>query len=356
MRYFFVMVICICVISANAQQRKTFAELKNEGNEAIRNKDYPRALDLYEQALVKLGNQPPDDISMIYNMGICALSSKNYEKALKYFDQSIALNFKRVKSLVYKAEVYRLTNNDSENLKALETAFSISTGDPEVKSKLALYYVRQANIYYTKGRDIIIKVNGEVTAGKFTTSDESYKYAEKQAVDEFRKALPLVERALVYDADNSTARQLKDACEEAITPSEHLVTNFSSGSNVIKMKKEGGIYLVPIMINGVEMDFIFDTGASVISISQTEAMFLLKQGRLNKEDFIGTDNYMDANGGISIGITVNFKTVVIGNKILKNVQATIVGNLQAPLLLGQSALSRFGKISIDYDRNEITFN
>jgi aspartyl protease family protein len=37
------------------------------------------------------------------------------------------------------------------------------------------------------------------------------------------------------------------------------------------------------------------------------------------------------------------------------VQASVVHNLQAPLLLGQSALNKFGKISIDYNNGEITF-
>jgi len=129
----------------------------------------------------------------------------------------------------------------------------------------------------------------------------------------------------------------------------------SHGSNVIKMRQENGIYLVPTKINGVSMEFIFDTGASIISISQTEALFLYKQGRLSKEDFIGEVNFTDANGDISEGQVVNLKTVVIGNRTLNNVQASIVNNLKAPLLLGQSALNQFGKISIDYNKEEIKF-
>ena len=129
----------------------------------------------------------------------------------------------------------------------------------------------------------------------------------------------------------------------------------SNGSNIIKMRRENGIYLVPTKINGVSMEFIFDTGASIISISQTEALFLYKQGRLSKVDFIGQLNFTDANGDISEGQVVILKTVEIGNRTLNNVQASIVNNLKAPLLLGQSALSQFGKISIDYTKEEIKF-
>lgn len=129
----------------------------------------------------------------------------------------------------------------------------------------------------------------------------------------------------------------------------------SKGKTTIKMTKRSGVYYIPCIINGSEMEFIFDTGASDITMSLTEALFLYKQGTLNDEDFIGTQEYLIANGDIEEGTVVKLKTVEIGNRTLYNVQASIVHNMQAPLLLGQSALNKFGKISIDYNKNEITF-
>ncbi len=126
-------------------------------------------------------------------------------------------------------------------------------------------------------------------------------------------------------------------------------------SNIIKMKSENGIYKIPIYINDTKMNFIFDTGASDITISETEAMFLYKQGTLQKEDILGTQQYQIADGSISEGTIINLRTVKIGNKKLTNIKASIVHNLEAPLLLGQSALAQFGKVSIDYNKNEITF-
>src|SRR5690606_7547210 len=55
-------------------------------------------------------------------------------------------------------------------------------------------------------------------------------------------------------------------------------TNNFEGKNVIKMKISGGVYLIPAVVNGSNMDFIFDTGASDITISQVEALFLYRQG------------------------------------------------------------------------------
>lgn len=121
------------------------------------------------------------------------------------------------------------------------------------------------------------------------------------------------------------------------------------------MSEDNGIYKIPVLINDTKMNFIFDTGASDITISATEAMFLYKQGTLQQEDILGTQKYQIADGSISEGTVINLKTVKIGNKTLQNVKASIVHNMDAPLLLGQSALAQFGKVSIDYKRNEISF-
>jgi aspartyl protease family protein len=133
--------------------------------------------------------------------------------------------------------------------------------------------------------------------------------------------------------------------------SERTISN-----SVIKMRKENGVYYVPIEINGVNMEFIFDTGASIISISETEAQFLWKQGKLKENDFRGVLDFTDANGDISEGTIVNLRNVKIGDKLVYNVEASIVHNQIAPLLFGQSAMNHFGKITIDYNNNEITFN
>lgn len=128
-----------------------------------------------------------------------------------------------------------------------------------------------------------------------------------------------------------------------------------SGTTSVYMEEDNGVYKVPVLINGSKMDFIFDTGASIISISTTEAMFLYKQGTLREDDFIGSVNFQDATGNISPGTVVRLKSVQIGDRVLQNVQASIVNNAVAPLLLGQSALAQFGKISIDYERKKISF-
>ena len=125
----------------------------------------------------------------------------------------------------------------------------------------------------------------------------------------------------------------------------------------IPMKSKGsGTYEVSCKVNDLKLNFIFDTGASDISISQTEALFMLKNDYLSEADIKGKERYMDANGDISVGTKILLKKVEIGGIVLKNVSASVVNNKNAPLLFGQSALSKYGKIIIDNKKSEITIS
>lgn len=161
-----------------------------------------------------------------------------------------------------------------------------------------------------------------------------------------------------YERNQGSKKEYKSINDEIsvnVIQSETENTNIQENLNILEMELEDGVRYVWIEINGIRLRFIFDTGASDITISATEAMFLYKQGTLRQEDILGTQQYQIANGSITEGTVINLRTVQIGNKTLINVSASVVHNGEAPLLLGQSALAQFGKVSIDYKRNEITF-
>lgn len=120
---------------------------------------------------------------------------------------------------------------------------------------------------------------------------------------------------------------------------------------VLPFETDGGVKIVNIKVNNIPLDFIFDTGASLISISETEARFLVKQGTLTEEDFLGVQEFIDANGDVSEGLLVNLREIDIEGYKLYNVKASIVQNANAPLLLGQSLLEKFAQVTID-NRNE----
>lgn len=118
-------------------------------------------------------------------------------------------------------------------------------------------------------------------------------------------------------------------------------------------KLSSGVYEIPCKVNNLPLKFIFDTGASDISISSLEATFMLKNGYLNKYDILGRQNYQTASGEIMQGTKIKLRNVTIGEVDLKNIEASVAHNQDAPLLFGQSALSKFGKVEIDNKNNKL---
>lgn len=115
----------------------------------------------------------------------------------------------------------------------------------------------------------------------------------------------------------------------------------------IPFKREDGVTKVQCSINGLPLHFVFDTGAGDVTMSLVEANFMLKNGYLKRSDIKGSARYIDANGDISEGTVINLRHINLGGVELENVRASVVRNQRAPLLLGQSVLSRLGKIEID---------
>lgn len=115
----------------------------------------------------------------------------------------------------------------------------------------------------------------------------------------------------------------------------------------IVMNKEYGIYTIPCEVNGLKLKFIFDTGASNVTISLTEAIFMIKNGYLSKSDIYGSSYAQLANGQITENTQILLREIKIKDLKLQNVKASIVHELEAPLLLGQTAISKLGTYQVD---------
>lgn len=126
--------------------------------------------------------------------------------------------------------------------------------------------------------------------------------------------------------------------------------NYINKVEEIPFTREGTAYKVKCKINGLPLSFTFDTGASDISLSNVEASFMLKNGYIQQQDFRDKQNYQTASGDIVEGTRVNIRNVLLGNLSLQNVEASVMNDQNAPLLLGQSVMNRLGHIEIDNNK------
>ncbi len=153
-------------------------------------------------------------------------------------------------------------------------------------------------------------------------------------------------KALMEEYEAKHAEYLKQF-ELSMPEKEETVTEIAVKRN------PGGTFEIPCDINGLALQMIFDTGASDVTISSVEANFMFKNGYLSDKDIKGKRYYQVANGQINEGTVITLREVKIGDAVLHNVDASVVKSQKAPLLLGQSAMERFGTITIDNQNNRL---
>lgn len=125
---------------------------------------------------------------------------------------------------------------------------------------------------------------------------------------------------------------------------------------IVPFRNENGVKYVAVKVNGVGLDMIFDTGCSGALISVAEANYLCQKGKLTQEDILGTAKSQIADGSVVEDMVVNLKEVIINDQILcPNVRATVSGNINAPLLLGNEILDRLATIKIDNENETLNF-
>src|SRR5262249_18972269 len=121
----------------------------------------------------------------------------------------------------------------------------------------------------------------------------------------------------------------------------------SPAAETIALTKEGGVYALPVEINGVmTLPFILDSGASEVSIPADVARTLLRSGTIKDTDFLPGKKYVLADGSQLKSPRFTIRSLKIGSRRITNVSAS-VGDLRSPLLLGQSLLEKLGTWGID---------
>ena len=106
-----------------------------------------------------------------------------------------------------------------------------------------------------------------------------------------------------------------------------------------------GHYYVTAEVNGTEIEFLVDTGASDIVLSRVDAARIGFD--LDKLAFLGSAR--TANGVVPIAY-VRLKTIRLGHHLDQAVSVSINGGDMDKSLLGMSYLGRFGRIEMIQDQ------
>lgn len=108
--------------------------------------------------------------------------------------------------------------------------------------------------------------------------------------------------------------------------------------------------------NGFQIPMLIDERyAEPIAISWEEAMSLLYQQRLSKEDFPLRDLSFDPEGNILDRATIVFKEMKIGEQRRTNVEVVVVKGIDYKFIINRTGLQQFGNYEFDKQRSRLIF-
>ena len=124
----------------------------------------------------------------------------------------------------------------------------------------------------------------------------------------------------------------------ALNPS--YVQSNNSGQIIIS-KSQGNHFFANVKINGQNIRFMIDTGASDMSLTLADA----RKIGINPQELIFNKPYQTANG-IIYGATVNLDNIEFGPLNLRNFRASVNKSNMGTSLLGMSFLRKFSRYEV----------
>lgn len=150
------------------------------------------------------------------------------------------------------------------------------------------------------------------------------------------------------------------SCERKATkPPYNLGQETTESIISIPYEEIGGVKVIPVKLNGITMNMIYDTGCSGIHLSLNEVQTLVKNGKLDTNDILDASYATIADGSIVQNGTINIKRIEIGDKeniVLENIQASVALNQVAPILLGNTVLDELASVEVDNIAKTINFH
>ena len=302
----------------------------------------------------------PDEPAGYYQRGWFKDHSGDIEGALEDYTMAITLQPNEAYAYLNRGVLYRLKGENAKAESDFKQVVRLDSIPEEAEcSFYAYYYLGQKD----KAIEILNTILDKDKKGNCYDAACLYSVMgeKEKALSYLRQSLEDGYRRFAHIKRDRDLNNIRNTEEFKVLMKEYeekhlqeIAADADGDDSAYELKveeipfiKEGGVCKVKCAINGLPLHFIFDTGAADVSISSVEATFMAKNDFLSSSDIIGKQNYQTADGNIKEGTVINLKDVKLGSLHLNNIKASVVRNQAAPLLLGQSVLSKLGKIEID---------
>jgi aspartyl protease family protein len=134
----------------------------------------------------------------------------------------------------------------------------------------------------------------------------------------------------------------RDQLRDELAPA--MMTEIDAQTIALRRQADGHFHAT-LEINGRDVEFLVDTGATHMVLSQRDA----RRVGLDPDRLVFSQPTMTANGRV-FSAPVNLDRVVFGPFEDRNVSATVNGGALDVSLLGMRYLDRFRRVSVEGDR------
>ena len=148
-------------------------------------------------------------------------------------------------------------------------------------------------------------------------------------------------------AEQKRAHTLQQIQHRQANPEAFLAERVAPAEKSISFKaSRDGHFYVPTKINGKKLNFLADTGATSIFISQSDA----RKVGINIHNLNYNVRYQTANGAIGEAAITNAKKIQVGPIILTNVPVTVSQEKSHMALLGMEFFKRVSKYGVEDEK------
>lgn len=147
--------------------------------------------------------------------------------------------------------------------------------------------------------------------------------------------------------DDITIKQLQFRPSNTTYSTNKVSPNYERGNgDVIPMRKSGERYFMPIKVNAsVATEFVFDQWTTDVVISESLAQKLIQSGELKTNDWVGENTYTFEDGSKAPSAQLVLQQLKVGKQAIQNVDAMIVKNAKAEMMIGPTVLRKLGDYS-----------
>lgn len=214
-------------------------KLRDEGDAAMKAKNYAEAFSKYDAFLKQTNNE---DADRVFNCGFAAFQAKKYEEAVKYYDLAIQKNKNIDDAYTGKAMSLRNLNKAAEFTATVEAGLKVKPGDENLEKLLYAYCIKQGQAAQKAGKvadaeelykDVLVLSNPKYKgtalyclgalhynegAKILQAATDPAKYeAEKAKADvQMKKAKEYVEQALAINAADENSKKILDSINETL--------------------------------------------------------------------------------------------------------------------------------------------